>query len=156
MSRSKNEILQLRQSLDKAGESSDSVGNFILKILLESNYHQIESIIDILRVLNDTVVTADIIKTTKIALSVNSIKKKYAHNSEVSALAKSIIQNWKDVYLNSQKGADNGTAVAEQEQPASRPTPPLEKNSSDDLDELVAPYAEGRKKVYIQQSLFRT
>jgi hypothetical protein len=96
LSRIESEILIFRQSLEKAMEAHGG--------------DEKERILDILKSLKLLTLTPEIIKSTKIGLSVNTIKKKY--DGEVGRLAKELVQIWRNIYNNSQPTAATTTTTA--------------------------------------------
>ena len=51
--------------------------------------------------------TVDLLKKTKVGLSVNIIKKKYTSQKEINLLAKDIVQEWKRIYEISQRDSSS-------------------------------------------------
>jgi hypothetical protein len=97
-------------------------------------------------------ITADVIKSTKIGLSVYSAKKKYFDDAEITSLSKEIIQTWKNIYNAAQseqiKCESGKISHTESESPVERRiAPDSELNLSDDLMHTVSNYADGRRKV---------
>lgn len=165
LSRIESEILVFRHSLEKATEgpggsdqamvSCRQIYSPLSSALLSSLPALLfipepqERILDILKSLKLLTLTPEIIKSTKIGLSVNTIKKKF--DGEVGRLAKELIQNWKKIYNNSQPAGaaigpaatppEDSTAVAATEAPSTQSGTPddiSEKSSADSPRPAVA------------------
>jgi transcription elongation factor S-II len=103
---------------------------------------QKERILDILKSLKLLTLTPEIIKSTKIGLSVNTIKKKY--DGEVGRFAKELVQIWRSIYNNSQPqvapaGAQRGDSTGSVRKSAvggSAEVPPASPSQSRTPDEI--------------------
>lgn len=96
-------------------------------------------------------ITADVLKSTKIGLSVNITKKKYSDEVEITSLAKELISIWKNVYnaaqLNQAKSGEEASDVPNTHVARQLSATNEELALSEDLKHAVGKNAEGRNKV---------
>jgi len=129
-SRISADVISLRDSLERA-EKADSR----------------ETIVDILRSLKGVNITLSVLKSTKVSVTVKSVKQKCSEDREIVTLAKELIQKWKEIY-NKSKDLEPSAQAEQKSQTPSAPKPAVKtdvvlRNSNLQIDD----YPEGRKKI---------
>jgi hypothetical protein len=126
-----SEIHILRDVLDKflAKEQFDNYEETVFSLVLLCNnlIWETYQVFDALVALKKLDITYDVLKKTKIGMSVNSIKKKYTTQPAINNLAKELVSNWKKVYEDSQ--SQTPTSVGSQTSTETRETVQVSKSN---------------------------
>lgn len=107
---------------------------------------------DILGVLKKLPMTSELLVKTKIVVTVKEAKKEFPENKTIQSLSKTIISDWKQIYVSAQQAQkkneeEPSKPVVAVPKATATPSPSVNGNTSEPLPASVKNYPEGRKKV---------
>ena len=113
--------------------------------------NQESTVVDILSVLKKLPMTSELLVKTKIVVNVKEAKKEFSENKTIQSLSKTIISDWKQIYVSAQqaqkKNEEPSKPVPTAPKPSATPPPYANGGTPEPLPASVKNYPEGRKKV---------